>query len=335
MKNILLENTKSSFENINLAENYRNKGYERNFSEHINSLVETSFTLNSGSIFSGNDFKLTNDLYWRTEGYILDQLDDISNDDPLLDELDNIEDYLQETIKSKLGKFYDNSFMLRKMIDISVHNFLTNLKFEHFTRADEFKNPWDSAKNILFENNLIHTFSDEITDFKSYGLKLNDKESSISKASFIGILGKGYQRNFATGYVRDLVALREALYQDLEDKSHTSSKPIKAEQIIDKIRHFGIQTDELSDSQIRSFIIWPLKYNNRLGSNKEGYFVIKDYGDLHISYTSHFENFKGFYRTLERHRKLSKTMEEVAELNQHIEFMKRCVELLNDKNTKI
>ena len=333
MKDALLEFTKSSFENVNLAENYRNKGYERNFSDHINLLVETSFTLNSSSVFSGNDFKLTNDLYWRTEGYILDQLDDIPNDDPILDELDNIEDYLQETIKSKLGRFYDDSFMLRKMIDISVHNYLNNLKFENFTRADEFKNPWESAKNILLENHLIHTFSDEINDFKSYGLKLNDRESSIIKASFIGILGKGYQRNYATGYIRDLVALREALYQDLDDNSHTSSKPIKAEQIIDKIRFLGIQPDELSDSQIRSFIIWPLKYNNRLGSNKEGYFIIKNYGDLRISYTSHFENFKGYYRTLERHRKLSKTMEELPELKQHIEFMQRCIQHLNDKNT--
>lgn len=333
MKNTLLENTKASFENINLAENYRNKGYERNFSDHINSLVETSFTLNSGSIFSGNDFKLTNDLYWRTEGYILEQLDDIPDDSSLLDELDNIEDYLQDTIKSKLGRFYDNSFMLRKMIDISVHNYLTNLKFDHFTKSDEFKNPWESAKNILFENNLIHTFSDEINDFKSFGLKLNDKESSISKASFIGILGKGYQRNFATGYIRDLVALREALYQDLYDNSHTSSNPIKTEQIIDKIRHFGILSEELSDSQVKSFIIWPLKYSNRLGSSKEGYFVIKDYGDLYISYRSHFENFKGFYRTLERHRKLSKTMEETPELRQHIEFMQRCVQHLNEKDT--
>jgi len=328
----LLESTKSSFQNINLAQNYRYKGYEKNFNEHINLLVETSHTLNNSSIFSGTEFKVTNSLYWKTEAYILEQLDDVDDNEEVLDELDNMEDYLHEQIKVKLGKFYDNSSILKKMIDISVHNTLLSLKFDLFSRADEFKNPWECAKNILFQNSLIHTFSDEIADFKSFGLKLSEKESSISKANYIGILGKGYNRKFATGYIRDFIALRETLYQDLDDNLHTSSKPIKTESIIKKIRDFGISKDDLSDNQIKSFLIWPLKFSNRLGSNKEGYFVIKDYGDLSESYRSHFENFKGFYRTLERHRKLSKTMENVPiELRQHILFMEKCIEQLNKK----
>jgi len=45
----LLESTKSSFQNINLAQNYRYKGYEKNFNEHINLLVETSHLEPKGS----------------------------------------------------------------------------------------------------------------------------------------------------------------------------------------------------------------------------------------------------------------------------------------------
>ena len=289
----VIENTKESISGLHLTDSYRSKLYTKNFNSHLDSLIQTSIDLmaNENNVFKRNNITITNSLYWQAEAYILENLDDVEEED-VLGELDDLEDILYNKIIKSLGKNYDKSSMLNRMIDLSVHNVLMYTKFHFFSKNKGYNNPWDFAKNMLFDNSVIHTFSDNIEEFYDYGLKLNDKESEITKYNRIGILGKGNRKDYTTGYVRDLVSIRNTLYNILEEEGYNSSKPIKINNIFEKVRSLGINENELSDSNIKNWLISPLKRNNKVGSCREGYFVINSCKDLEVSYISHLENFK-------------------------------------------
>lgn len=324
MSAIDLETIKGNIDNINLTENYRDKAFTRNFNFHLDSLIQTSIELTGedNSVFKSSNIKMTNSLYWQTEASILEELDDVT-DDFVLDELDNLEDLLRDKIISSLGKNYDKSSIQNKMIDVSVHNVLMSVKYNYFSKSPSFLNPWEFSKNILFDNSILHTFTNNVEELFGFGLKLNDKESLITKYNRIGILGKGNKKDYATGYVRDLMSLRNTLFNLLETEGYNSSKPIKITKICEKIRHLGIDATELSDSNIKNWLVGALKRSNKLGSCREGYFVINDCLDLQVSYESHLENLKGYYRTLEKHKKISEKFScSDFDFDEHNDFLK-------------
>lgn len=320
----IIDITQNEISDLVLTDDYRFKGYTKNFNSHLDALIDTSISITGedNSVFKSNTIGITNSLYWQTESHILENLDDVT-DNQILDKLDNLEDLLYSKIITKLGVNYNRTYIENKMIDISVHNVLMSVKFNYFSSANEFNNPWIPAKNILFDNFVLHTFSNNVDDFSEYGLKLNEKESEITRYNHIGILGKGNRRDFTTGFIRDLVGLRNNLLKILEDDGHTSSKPIKTNDIISKLRLLGALDNNFTNSNVIRWLIAPLKDNNKLGSTKEGFFVIKNCDDLEVSYSSHLENLKGYYKTLEKHRLLADKFPCTnVSFEQHKEFFK-------------
>ena len=321
-----MENIKSiekSLASFEFAEDYRTKAYVRNFNSHVDLLMETCLNLNGRLAEQNIPENFTNSLYWSCEALILEKLDDV-RDQTILKELDNLEDLLYSTLIKNLGPFYKNgnTTWINKMLDMTVSNVVLDAKFEYFSEGNLHRNPWSETTDILFKNKLIYTFSDDINQLKDLGLQIDRQESELVSDKLVGVAGKGYKKNFATGYFRDLTALRNTLFDILESRNHNHSNPIKREKIVEEIRAMNIKDKELSDSNIYNWLINPLKRSNRLGSNKDGYFVINSAQDLIESYNSHWENFKGYYRTLERHKKLAQQYQAPEDkLNKHNKFL--------------
>jgi len=297
---------KLSFQNLPLTDNYKSKRFTKNFGAHLNLLIETSESLDKtgASIFMERDFAINDKVYWQTEAMILENLDDV-NDANILTELDNLEDQLYDTIKVSLGKNYDKTTELNKIIDNTVHSSLLSVKYNYFSKKDEFSNPWEDAKNILLENEVLYSFSSNIEELSSLGYKPSKKESEDTRFKKIGIVGKGYRPTYTFSYVRDLIGLRNTVFQILDEKANSRSNPINTQSIIQELRDMGIESNDLSDGQISALLIAPLKRGNKIGSCTEGYFVMHDVEDVEVSYKSHLETLKGFYNTLENHRHLA------------------------------
>lgn len=302
----ILRNAKKDFEKISLTDSYRSKKFTKNFDKHLMTLVDTTITLAGEykTILSDDNISITDKLYWESEGYILEKLDTVNNRQ-ILDDFNNLEDILYDRIKNSLGNDYNDSEALNLMIDNSVHDVLLALKFNFFERKNEFSNPWEDAKNILFHNKVLHTFSNDLEKLNAFGFKIESSDSADIIDKKINIIGKGKRSDYNYGFVRDLVGLRNTVIQILDEDNSFGSSATKAEAIILKLRNMGVLDIELSDNNIKSWLIAPLKRANRIGSDKEGYFLLKNCNDIKISYNSHFENFKGYYRTLENHRKLA------------------------------
>lgn len=304
--NTILRDAKKDFEKISLTDNYRSKKFTKNFDRHLMTLVDTTITLagEHRTILSNDNISITDKLYWEAEGYVLEKLDTVI-DKQILHEFNNLEDILYDRIKDSLGNDYNNSEALNLMIDNSVHDCLLAVKFHFFDRKDEFSNPWQDARNILFDNHILHTFSNDIEKLNAIGFKIESSDSADIVDKKINIVGKGKRSDYSYGFVRDLIGLRNTVIQILDEDNSFGSSATKADQIILKLRRMGVLDTELSDNNIKYWLITPLKRSNRIGSDKEGYFLLKDCNDIKISYNSHFENFKGYYRTLENHRKLA------------------------------
>jgi hypothetical protein len=304
--NQFLINAKAEFENISLTESYRSKKFTKNFDRHLSTLIDTTILLagDKSSILSEGNISISDKLYWESEGYILEKLDTIT-DAEILRDFDNLEDILYDRIKHSLGKDYDTSEALNLMIDNSVHDALLAFKFNFFERKNEFFNPWEDAKNILIENQVLYTFSSDMEKLNSMGFTIESTDSADIVDKKINIIGKGKRSDYSYGFVRDLIGLRNTVVQILDENSSYGNSATKADQIISKLRDMGVLNTELTDSNIKTWLIAPLKRNNRIGSDNEGYFLLKDCEDVKVSYDSHFENFKGYFRTLENHRKLA------------------------------
>lgn len=287
----IISNIRIEIENLVLTDDYRSKIFAKNFNAHLNSLIDTSITLSgeNDSILSNNNVKITNSIYWQTEGFILEKLDDVT-DVNIISQLDELENVLYDKIITSLGKNYDKSSTLNKMIDNTVHNTLLATKFNFFSRNDDFLNPWQDAKNILFENSVLHTFYTNFEEFISLGYTNKSNESEVTKYKKIGVLGKGNKDNFTFGIVRDLIGLRNTVIDILEDKANSGQNPIKSDALIAELRSMGISEIDLSDGNITNWLISPLKRNNKIGSCREGYFLMKDCADVSVSYISHLEN---------------------------------------------
>ena len=144
-----IEIAKNKFENITITENYSDT-FEELFNKHLKDLFNLANTL----IENFHTEIITESIYWQTEAMILELLDDVE-DDAILDELDILENMLYDNIKKALGESYNEIFNIKKNIDFTVHSILLSVKFNYFSRKDEFVNPWKYAEDILFNNSLL------------------------------------------------------------------------------------------------------------------------------------------------------------------------------------
>jgi hypothetical protein len=158
----------------------------------------------------------------------------------------------------------------------------------------------------LINNNLLYSFTDNKDEYKHL-LKKNKKESELSKNLTIGVLGKGHRKDYSHSYIKDIYALRNLLLNLLDEKNCDRTNPLKINDLITNFRSLNISETDLTDNNIRNWIVQPLKRFTKLGSNKDGYFIIRNEEDLFESYKSHYNNYMGFYKTLERHKRFAES----------------------------
>jgi hypothetical protein len=321
-----IRDARNKLDEVHLTKDYRVKQYRNYFRKHLNSLFDISNIIvdNEESIFSQPSLVLTDRIYYQTEGFVLENIDDL--DDEAIDrDLDNLRDFLYHKIKVELGRYYDKtSIELLKMIDRTVHSAVLSVRYNFFSRSNEFINPWISENNIFTENKVLHIFStdrEEIIDF----IDDDSNESVEISEKKIWILAKGQRSDTTYGYIRDLLGLRNTVLSILDEHASSYRNPLKTELIIGKLRQMGIPSEEYSDSNIKNWLITPLKRGNRIGSSKDGYFMLNTCDDIAFSYSSHLENLKGYFRTLESHRRLAEKKGCLVQhnLNEHIEFLSR------------
>lgn len=326
----LIADAINKFGEVHLTNDYRIKRYRSYFQKHLTTLFDVSNVIvdNQGSIFNDTSLVLTDRIYHQTEGFVIENLDDV-DDINIEEDLENLEDFLYSKIKNSLGQHYDkNSIELLKMIDRTVHSAILSVKFNYFSKNEEFVNPWESESEIFLDNKVLHLFTtnkEEVDDFVE--VNLNESEEISDKK--IWILAKGQRSDYTSGYVRDLLGLRNTILAILDECANSYRNPIKTQAIILKLRQMGISQDEYSDSNIKNWLITPLKRNNRIGSSKDGYFMLNTCDDIAFSYSSHLENLKGYFRTLESHRRLAenKSCSSDHNLNEHLIFLSRYLNL--------
>lgn len=292
-----MENS-NTYQNITLTENYQGLSYKNNLNDHIVSVLDYASLNNESKVLESKDLKFTKQLYWEC-------LDSIYHSNPININEDTKEEYriLKQLIYSdiidKLGDFFDiNDDILIETIDFTISNFIDNSKYNTILGTN---NPFAFANNIFINNKLLYTFTDNKDEYKHL-LNKNKKESELSKNLTIGVLGKGHRKDYSQAYIKDIYALRNLLLNLLDEENHDRNNPLKINNLIKNFRDLGISENELTNSNIKNWIVQPLKRFTKLGSNKYGYFIIRNEEDLFESYKSHYNNYMGFHKTLERHK---------------------------------
>lgn len=292
-----------TYQDIILTDNYQKLSYKNHLNDHITSVLDFAAENSDSSVLKDSHLKFSKKLYWEC-------VDTIYHNYPITVDNDTkeinrkLKQELYKSIIGKLGKFFDiKDDILIETIDFTISNYIDNLKYDKILGTN---NPWSFTNSILLNNNLLYSFTDNKDEYKHL-LKKNKKESELSKTLTIGVLGKGHRKDYVQSYIKDIYALRNLLINLLDDKNHNRTNPLKINDIIQNFRDLNISENELTDNNIKSWIVQPLKRFTKLGSNKDGYFIIKDEEDLFESYKSHYNNFMGFYNTLERHKRFAIT----------------------------
>lgn len=301
----IINSKKENILNFKLTDSYRGKGFAKNFSSHVNGLFDLINEINSSDKMI-EEVELTDRAYFEMESHVFEKLN-LDLNEEIEDEIDIIEESLYENINNEL-KLPQTDIRVEKMIDNTVASCLNWLRFELLPTSNEYINPWLDASNILIENNMLYLFSSNTHYLKNeYDIDLaNKNESEEVRLKKVGIVGKGNRDDFTYGSYRDILALRATVYNLIDDKAPTSENPIIADKIIEEIRLMGIPEYELTDANIKTWLIYPLKRASKIGSCREGYFILKDCGDIIRSYESHLNQFKGYLNTLNRHKALVK-----------------------------
>ncbi len=289
-----------TFEDILLTNSYNKSTYRNDFNNHIVSVLDYALENTGAEVLKNKDLKFSKGLYWEC-------LNSIYENNPIIrNEVEKEQNRLFEqglyiNIINKLDGYFDpNDYLLLETIDFTISNYTDNL---NYGQKLDF-NPWSYSNKIFTEDNLLYTFTDNKDEYKHL-LKHKKKESELSKYLTIGVLGKGLRKDYAQSYIKDIYALRTLFLNILDENNHDSTKPIKITEIIKQFRDLEISKTDLSDSNIKYWIVKPLKNRTKIGSNKNGYFIIRTEEDLQESYKSHYNNFVGFYKTLERHKELA------------------------------
>lgn len=290
----------NKFDDISLTNSYNKLSYRNDFNNHIVSVLDFAFENTGSEVLKDKELKFSKSLYWECINSIYENNPIIRNEE---EKEDNrlFEQRLYVNIIEKLDGFFDEKDdLLLESIDFTISNYTDNI---NYGEKLDF-NPWSYSNKIFTEDNLLYTFTDNKDEYKHL-LKHKKKESEISKYLTIGVLGKGQRKDYAQSYIKDIYALRTLFLDMLENNKHNSSNPLKLYDIIKQFRDLGISKEDLTDSNIKYWIIKPLKNRVKIGSNKHGYFIIQTEDDLYESYRSHLKNFVGFFNTLEKHKRHS------------------------------
>ncbi len=308
-----------NFENIKLTDSYRmTSSYKNNLNDHIVSVLDYASENTNSKIFKDVNLKFSKTLYWQCLAVIYEK-NPIQKNEIEKEANRVLEQKLYIDVINKLGEFFDsNDELLLETIDFTISNYIDNLDYENIL---ENTNPWSFTNDILIKENLLYSFTDNKEDYDHFK---NKKESELSKNLTIGVLAKGHKKEYSHSYIRDIYALRKLFLNLLDEENYDSLKPLKINDIIKNFRKLNISENDLTDGNIKNWIVKPLKKSIKIGSNKNGYFIIRNEDDLHESYISHLSNFKGFYKTLERHQKISKSFEDALnEFNLHNEILRK------------
>lgn len=307
------------FNNITLTESYRNSSFKNDLNNHIISVLDIALENTESSTLQDKEFKFSKKLYWECVNTIYNN-NPISRTEEEKEISRVFEQNLYLDVIQKLDKFFDETDeILLETIDFTISNFVDNINYGDMLSI----NPWNYTDKILFENNLLYSFTDEREDY-DHLKKNNSKESELSKYATIGVVGKGHRKDYTQSSIKDIYALRTLFLNLLDENNFDSKKPIKITEIIEKFRDLEISKTDLSDSNIKYWIVKPLKDFTKIGSNKNGYFIIRDEEDLAESYKSHFTNFRGFYNTLEKHklRSINEFEDLIDYFDEHNKFIK-------------
>ena len=308
-----MENLFTSNE-ITLTNSYRISSYKSNLNDHIVSVLDFASENSDSQVFKDRNLKFSKSLYWSCLSVFYEKNPIVfTNNDKESNRI--LEQKLYVNIISELGKFFNpNDKLLLEAIDFTVSNYIDDFNYK---KKLEISNPWSFTNDILLKDHLLYSFTDNKDDYNN----LSKRESELSKNLTIGVLAKGCKNEYQHSFIRDIFALRKLFLNLLDENKNDSLNPLKINDIIKSFRNLGISENDLSDGNIKNWIVKPLKKFIKIGSNKNGYFIINNENDLNESYISHLNNFKGYYKTLEKHQKLSKSFGEILNnFNQHNEF---------------
>lgn len=291
-------------EDITLTDSYKSLSYKSNLNDHIISVLDFASANSDSNVFNDIKLKFSKSLYWSSLSVFYEK-NPLNFTDLQRENNRVLEQELYKEVINKLGRFFNpNDKLLLETIDFTVSNYIDNF---NYNKILEISNPWSFSNDIFIKDHLLYSFTDNKDDYSN----LIKRESELSKNLTIGVLAKGCKKDYQHSFIRDIYALRKLLLNLLDDSNYDSKKPIKINDIVKKFRTLGILENELTDGNIKNWIVKPLKKFIKIGSNKNGYFIIRNEDDLYDSYISHLNNFKGFYKTLERHQKISKSFDEV------------------------
>lgn len=299
MNTELFDRVKNEILDFSLREDYRKRSYTNDFNDHVNSLFTCESELSSNpDLIINDDYKFSKKRYYEAESSILEELDDIElENEPLFSEL---EDELYSAIETRLGRYNDNSEEIGLIIDNTVQANLLSARFNFFTRSNDFLNPWEDSAKILQETNYLFKAifdSEEFSEIKK--LKKNADRSEVLNDTDIYVAVKGRSKNLTFGSFRDFVRLRKVMLNLIEEKVGIRNTPVKFEILAEDLNRMNLG---LTESEIKSKLIYPLKAISKIGSCREGYFMLKTCEDIAKSYESHYSRWKGYKRTLEAHR---------------------------------
>ncbi|QLC66713.1 hypothetical protein LPB248_10560 [Flavobacterium sp. LPB0248] len=306
------------YKDVQLTENYQGSSYKNNLNDHIVSVLDYASMHNESKALKSKDLKFSKQLYWECLDVIYEK-NYIKESEIQKSKNRKLKQNIYKSIIESLGDFFkmeDN--LLVETIDFTVSNYMDNYKYQNVLVAN---NPFSFANNIFINNKLLYSFTDNKDEY-SHLLKPNKKESELSKNLTIGVLGKGHRKDYSQAYIKDIYALRNLLINLLDEKKHDCRNPIKISDLNKNFRDLGIPESELTDSNIKNWIVQPLKRFTKIGSNKYGYFIIKTEEDLFESYESHYKKFLGLYKTLERHKYFAKSFNEYQKYTKHLSITK-------------
>lgn len=269
-------------QNIVLTDNYKGLSYRNSLNDHIVSVLDVAAEKLDNNVLKDTNLVFSKRLYNECLATIYEN-NIIQIDSQQKAEFKAIKKVLYSTFIEKLGNFFDiNDNVLIETIDFTVCNYMDWFKYKDTLHI----NPWTYSNNILTEGHLLYSFTDNIDDYRHL-LKKNIKESELTRQLTIGVLAKGNRKDYAQSYVKDIYGLRNLLLNLLGDKNHDRNDPLRIKDIISEFRKMGVSKIDLSDNHIKSWIVYPLKKFAKLGSNKTGYFIIRNEEDLYESYMSH------------------------------------------------
>jgi hypothetical protein len=293
----------NTYQHITLTDNYQGLPYKNNLNDHIVSVLDFASEHSDTEVLKSKDLKFSKQLYWECLDTIY-QNNPIVTDDYIREENRKLKQNLYVDIIENLGVFFNmDDKLLIETIDFTISNYIDNYKYSTILGSN---NPFTFTNNIFTKNNLLYSFTDNKDEYSHLFTK-KKKESELSKNLTIGVLGKGHRKDYSQACIKDIYALRNLLLNLLDEENRDRTNPLKINDLIKSFRDLGVTENELTNNNIRNWIVQPLKRFTKLGSNKDGYFIIRNEEDLFESYKSHYNNYMGFYKTLERHKRFAET----------------------------